>query len=75
MKLGSLIPEVNILLYIFCFRSMHLPFSLREHYPHFKILKCDFWFPLNSENVDNHPFLSEMSEKIVPPSARGGGGG
>ena len=71
MKLGSLIPEVNILCvklqdsrppqanffekwYFFFFRSMHFPYENTTH--HFIILKCDFWFPLNSENFATHPF-------------------
>ena len=83
MKLGSLIPEVNILclklhdsrppqanfLKKGTFLFQEYTISLREHYPHFKILKCELWSPppLNSKNVATLPFQSEKSEKIVPP--------
>ena len=60
MKLGPFVPEVNILFVklqdsrppprrIFLkngtFLLKEYAFPLREHYPHFKILKCELWYP------------------------------
>ena len=71
MKLGFLIPDVNILCVklqdsrpmqaIFLLKNStflfkEYAFSLREHYPHFKILMCELWFPLNSKILLPTPF-------------------
>ena len=47
-------------------------FSLREHYPHFKILKCKFCSPLIEFFLLHTPFNPKSPKKSSPPhSARG----
>ena len=81
MKLGSLIPEVKILcvklqdsrkIVLFCFRSMHFPYENTT--PHFKILKCDFWFPPYKFRIFCYPpnlIRNVRKNRPPPPSARG----
>ena len=76
MKLGPLIPEVNILCVklqdsrptqsIFLLKNgtflfQEYAFSLRERYPHFKILKCKLWGMNPPSPLDLHPCF-QMSE-------------
>ena len=85
MTLGPLLPEVNILcvklqdsrppqasfLKNGTFLFQEYAFSLQEHYPHFKILKCELWFSPSFQIFCYPALLIRKVRKNHPPLCKG----